>query len=443
MKTKVQLAGSVLLLGILAAALMQSLDARAQAPKDKASHDWPQWRGPNHDNVSTETGLLTSWPESGPKLLWTATEAGIGYSGPAIVGDRLYTLGGDEKNDFVIALDATNGMKLWSTSIGPYVRNGYGSGPRSTPSVDGERLYALSSSGQLACLTSDKGKKIWFVSLTNLGGSLPRWNYSESPLVDGDRVICTPGGSRGTMAALDKKTGRVLWRSKKLTDNAGYSSVVPTTVGGVRQYVQQTMKPGRNAGGGVAGVAAKDGRLLWYYFQRKYKTAVIPTPIVHDNHVYAAAGYGAADVLLKLTPDGDGTKAEQVYDEDAQRVMDNKHEGVVRVGDYVYGWSDRSGWTCQEFKTGKVMWKSRNLGKGSLTCADGMLYCYTEEDGTAALVEASPKSWQEKGRFTLPQQTQHREYRNNIWTHPVVANGKLYLRDQELIFCYDVKNAGR
>jgi outer membrane protein assembly factor BamB len=431
MKTKVQRAGRVLLLGMLSASLVPLLDAGAPAPK--RNNDWPQWRGPNHDNVSTETGLLKSWPEGGPKRLWTCKEAGIGYSGPAIVGDRLYTLGGDEKNDFVIAIDATDGKKVWSTPIGPYVRNGYGSGPRGTPSVDGDHLFALSSSGQLACLTSDKGTKVWSVSLTNLGGSVPRWNYSESPLVDGNQVICTPGGSRGSMAALNKRTGAVLWRSKQLTDPAGYSSAVPFIVGGVRQYAQLTMK-------GVAGVAAKDGRLLWYHANKKYRTAVIPSPIVHENSVYAVAGYGAGAVLLNLkSTDTGGIKAEQMYDEDAMRLMNNKHEGVVRVGDYVYGWSDNGGWTCQQWKSGKKMWQSRKLGRGSITCANGLLYCYSEDDGTAVLVEASPEGWQEKGRFTLPEQTKRREYRNNIWTHPVVANGKLYLRDQELIFCYQVK----
>ena len=398
--------------------------------------DWPQWRGPDRTNVSKETGLLKKWPEEGPKLLWTCSEAGIGYSGPAIVGDRLYTLGGDEKNAFVIAVDTRTGKKVWSTVIGPFQANPWGGGPRSTPTVDGEYLYALSAAGNLACLQMVNGKKIWSVSLTGgeLGGKRPGWNYSESPLVDGDQVVCSPGGSKGTLAALDKKTGKVLWRSKELTDPAGYSSSVPTTVGGVRQYVQLTMK-------GVAGVAAKDGRLLWYYPNRKYRTAVIPTPIVHDNHVYAAAGYRAGAVLLKLTPQGHGTKAEQLYDEDAMSVMDNKHEGVVLVGDYVYGWSDGSGWTCQELKTGKVMWQSRKLGRGSITCADGHLICYSEDNGTVVLVPASPDGWQEKGRFTIARQSElprPPNARNNIWTHPVVANGKLYLRDQELIFCYDI-----
>lgn len=436
MNTKMLLVGTLLLIGVVSLALMPVL--ADPAPALARNYDWPQWRGINHDNVATETDLLKSWPEGGPKLLWTFNDAGIGYSGPAVVGDRLYTMGGDETNDSVLAVDVGKGAKVWSTPIGPYVRNGYGSGPRGTPTVEGDYLYALSSGGVLACLKAKDGEKVWSVNLTGpsgLGGARPTWNYSESPLVDGEQVICTPGGSQGAMAALDKKTGAVLWRSKELTDPAGYSSPVPVTVGGIRQYVQLTMK-------GVAGVAAKDGRLLWYYRNSKYSTAVIPSPIIHENYVYAVAGYRAGAVLLKLTPDGNGTKAEQLYDQDAMRVMDNKHEGVVLVGDYVYGWSDRGGWTCQELKTGKLMWQSKDFGKGSLTSAGGMLYCYSEDTGAVALVAANPDGWREISRFTIPQQAKRRErvfYKNNVWTYPVIANGRLYLRDQDLIYCYQVK----
>ncbi|MGH7225421.1 MAG: PQQ-binding-like beta-propeller repeat protein, partial [Gemmataceae bacterium] len=425
MKTRTLLAGSVLLVGIVGL-------LAAPVPR-RPNHDWPQWRGPNHDNVSTESDLLKSWPASGPQLLWTFAAAGIGYSGPAIVGERLYTMGADEKNDFVLAVDVAKGKKVWAKPIGPYVRNRYGSGPRGTPTVDGDRVYALNSSGILACLKTTNGDKVWSVNLiADLGGGRPNWNYSESPLVDGDQVICTPGGGRGAMAALNKKTGEVLWRSKDLADPAGYSSAVPVVVGGVRQYVQLTMR-------GVAGVAAKDGRVLWYYPNKKYRTAVIPSPIVHDNYVYAVAGYGAGSVLLKLTPDGDATKAEQLYNDDAMRLMNDKHEGVVRVGDCVYGWSDNGGWTCQELTSGKKMWQSRGFGKGSLTSAGGKLYCYSEDKGTMVLADASPQGWHEISRFTIPRETKRREFRNNVWTHPVIANGRLYLRDQELIFCYKLK----
>ncbi len=401
--------------------------------------DWPQWRGPDRDNVSKETGLLKAWPEGGPPLVWTSEEAAIGYSGPAVVGNRVYTLGSDGKQDFAIALDAASGKKVWSAPIGPFVvhaNNRYGSGPRSTPTVDGEFLYALGAAGQLHCLKTVDGSEVWSVDLEkDLGGKRPTWYYSESPLVDGGQVVCTPGGSKGTLAALNKKTGKVLWRSKELTDPAGYSSVVPDEIGGSRQYVQLTMK-------GVAGVSAKDGKLLWYYPNPRYRTAVIPTAIVHDNYVYAVAGYGAGPVLLELTPDGARDRVKQLYDDAARRVMDNKHEGVVRVGDYIYGWSDaeRGKWVCQELKTGKEVWSSKKLGRGSITCADGCLYCYSENNGTCVLVPASPDGWTEKGRFTIPRHTARREFNNSVWTHPVVANGRLYLRDQELLFCFDVRD---
>jgi outer membrane protein assembly factor BamB len=403
-----------------------------------AAADWPQWQGPRRDNVSQETGLLKEWPSGGPHLVWTAESAGIGYSGPAVVGDRLYTLGADERQDLALAFDTTTGKKLWSTPVGPYVRNQYGSGPRSTPTVDGEYLYVLGSAGRLACLKAGDGALVWSVDLIGqLGGGKPYWNYSESPLVDGDQVVCTPGGARGTLAALDKKTGKVLWRSKGLTDPAGYSSCVLDETGDVRQYVQQTMR-------GTAGVSAKDGAVLWNQPNSYYKVAVIPTPIVHENYVYAVAGYGAGASLLELTRDGDAFKVRNLYDDDARRAMDNKHGGVVRVGDHVYGWSDHGNqWVCQEFKTGRPAWTSRALGRGSVTCADGCLYLYSEDKGTAVLALASPDGFSEKGRFVIPRQTSRREFNNNHWTHPVVANGKLYLRDQELLFCYDVKNGGQ
>lgn len=430
MKTK-------MLLALCLAALALPAEAAPAPERSATGSDWPQWRGPDRSNVSKEKGLLKSWPEGGPKLLWTAEEAGIGYGGPAIVGKRLYILGADEQQEYVHAFDTTSGKKLWSTAIGPFYRNRYGSGPRSTPTVDGDHLYALSARGHLNCLKTT-GEKEWTVQLAGaagLGGAVPTWGYSESPLVDGGQVVCTPGGARGSVAALDKKTGKVLWRSQDLKDPAGYSSIVLADVGGMSHYVQQTMK-------GIAGVSPKDGSTLWYFSQPKYRVAVIPTPIVHNNYVYVTAGYNAGCSLLELTPTSSGIEVKQVYSPASRQAMDDKHEGVLLFDGYVYGWTDsqRGAWICQDFKTGEEVWRSKKLGRGSECCADGHLYCYTEDRGTVALVQASPKGWEEKGRFTLPRHTaQKREFNNNIWTHPVVANGHLYLRDQELIFCYDVK----
>jgi outer membrane protein assembly factor BamB len=399
--------------------------------------DWPQWRGPDRSDVSRETGLLKRWPSGGPSLLWTYNAAGAAFSGPAVVGDRLYSMGQDDQAEFVFALDTQKGEKLWSTPFGSPYANGYGDGPRGTPTVDGDHLYVLGANGDLACLETATGTKRWSVNLMNgdLGGQQPHWGYAESPLVDGDQVVCCPGGPQGTMAAFDKKTGSLIWRSKELTDPAGYASIIIGEVGGIRQYMQTTMK-------GVAGVAAKDGKLLWHYLRDEgshpFRTAVIPTPIFHEHCVYVTAGYGAGCDLLRLSPNGDTITAEKVYENPN---MENKHGGVVLVGEHLYGWTDRgSAWICQDFKTGKTIWQSKALGRGSVTCADGRLYCYAENDGAVVLVEANPEKWKEAGRFKIPRETQiERKHSPSIWTHPVVANGRLYLRDQDLIFCFDVK----
>ncbi|HEV3203174.1 MAG TPA: PQQ-binding-like beta-propeller repeat protein [Gemmataceae bacterium] len=397
--------------------------------------DWPQWRGPDRNDVSQEAGLLKTWPAGGPKLLWTCSEAGLGFSGPAIVGNRLFTMGAKEDKEYVCALDVETGKKTWSTEVGNLLTDGRGDGPRGTPTVDGDVLYTIGGQGNLASIEIATGKKRWSKSLTkDLGGKTPTWGFAESPLVDGDRVVCSPGGSQGTLAALDKKSGKTLWQSKEVNDPAGYSSIIVAEVGGIKQYVQMTMK-------GVVGVAPEDGKVLWHYLQNSYRTAVIPTPIFHNNHVYATAGYGAGCDLLKLTPEGQKIKVEKVY---ANTNMVNHHGGVVLVGDHLYGYSDGKGWVCQEFKTGKNDWEEKGkLSKGCLTYADGNLYCYSERDGTVVLAEATPKGWKENGRFKIPKETELNRKRGQIWTHPVVANGRLYLRDQDLIFCFDVRNTAQ
>jgi outer membrane protein assembly factor BamB len=401
-----------------------------------AGADWPQWQGPERDNVSRETGLLKSWPRGGPQLLWTFDEAGNGYAGPAIVGDRLYLPGGDGKNEFVIAVDVNTGKKVWTSNIGSFYRNRYGSGPRGAPTVDGDAVVVLSAKGDLCCLDSHGGAKRWSISLTDpgVGGSIPVWGYSESPLVDGEQVVCTPGGSKGSLAAFDRHTGKVLWRSEGLSDEAAYSSIVVAEIGGVRQYVQQTMN-------GIVAVSPSDGKLLWRFPRKEYRTAVIPTPVIHEGLVYAVAGYGAGAALLKVDRLDGKFDVKNLYDDTARRVMDDKHGGVVAVGKDVFGWSDSGGgrWVCQDIRTGKAVWRSNALGIGSLTCADGHLYCYSEDDGTCVLVPASPADWKEDGRFTIPRHPTSREFANSVWTHPVVANGRLYLRDQQYLFCYDVK----
>lgn len=388
--------------------------------------DWPQWRGPNRDDVTKETGLLKQWPEGGPKRVWLSEDGGLGYSGFAVVKGRLVTIGARGEEEFLIALDANTGKGVWATSIGPKLGNKWGDGPRGTPAVDGDYVYALCGSGTLACVNFKDGKLVWKTTMQELGGKTPGWGYTESVLVDGDKVLCTPGGAKGTMAALDKKTGKVIWQTAEWTEGAQYSSIVPATINGKKQYVQLVMNT-------LAGVDAATGKVLWRSPFPQGKTAVIPTPIVKDNFVYITAGYGAGCKEIKIGADN------SVSDVFENKVMKNHHGGVVLVGDYLYGNADGPGLVCQDFKTGEEVWSSRMMSKGAVGYADGMLYCLEEGPGNVLLVEASPKGWNEKSRFKLDPQTQQRSPQGHIWTHPVISNGKLYLRDQELIFCFDVK----
>lgn len=386
--------------------------------------DWPQWRGPDRTGVSKETGLLQSWPAGGPKRLWLYEKGGNSYSGPAIVRGKLFTMGTRDGSEVLLSLDANTGKELWVTSLDGLLKNDWGDGSRGTPTVDGDFVYAMSGPGLLVCANVSDGKILWKQSMADLGGKIPQWGYAEAVLVDGDKVICTPGGSKGAVAALDKKTGKLLWQSAEFTDGAHYSSIVPADLNGTRQLIQRTEKS-------VVGISAKDGKLLWKT-AFPGRVAVIPTPIYHDGYVYVAAGYGAGCKLIKI---GANNEVTTVYE---NPLMKNHHGGVVLVGDYVYGHAD-PGWLCQNFKTGEEVWRHREFGKGAVTSAGGMLYCLEERSGTLMLVEASPKGWQEKGRFTLDPQTKIRSSRGAVWTHPVISNGKLYLRDQDLIYCYDVK----
>jgi outer membrane protein assembly factor BamB len=365
---------------ILAACLTASAAAAVPASAD----NWPQWRGADRSDVSKEAGLLKAWPAGGPKRVWMNKDAGLGYAGFAVVGDTLYTMGLRGEAEHLIALNVKDGSQKWSTVIGPVLKNGWGDGPRGTPTVDGEHVYALSGQGHVLCAKAADGAAVWKATMADLGGKTPIWGYTESVLVDADKVLCTPGGAKGAVAALDKLTGKVVWQSKGFTEPAQYSSIVPADVGGKRQYVQLTMSK-------VVGLDPATGGVLWTS-DWPGKTAVIPTPIVHGDHVYVTSGYGVGCKLIKLE---DGTKPSDVYQ---NTVMVNHHGGVVLVGDHLYGHSDKGGWTCQEFKTGKQVWaEPKKLGKGALTAADGMLVLQDEKAGQVVLIEASPAGVEREG----------------------------------------------
>jgi len=389
--------------------------------------DWPQWRGDSRRDHSPDKGLLAQWPQEGPKQVWSFNNAGSGYAGFAIAKDSLFTMGLRDGQEFLIAVNASTGKELWSSSAGQKYPNGWGDGPRMTPTVDGDRVFAIGGQGLLICVEAKNGKLIWSKNLvTDLGGQLQDWGYTESPLVVGDIVICTPGGPQGTLAGLDKSSGAVRWRTSGLTDKAQYSSPILIQHDGQPQVVQLVMNR-------FFGVSPKDGSVLW---KKDFpgRVAVIPTPIYEDGIVYVTAGYGVGCEAVRL---GTNNSIAPLY---SNKVMKNHHGGVVCVDGYLYGHSDGGGWVCQELKTGKEIWSHKGFGKGSVTYADGKLICLDERNGDVALVEASTQGWKELSRFKLAPLSSKRSPQGGIWPHPVVVNGRLYLRDQELLHCFNVKS---
>ncbi len=389
-----------------------------------ANADWPRWRGANFDDTSTEK-VLAEWPKDGPKQLWLNNDVGLGYSGYSIVGDTLYTMGARDVTEFVIAVDVKTGKEKWATEVGALLTNNWGNGPRATPTVDSGKVYAMSGKGNLVCVSADTGKEVWKVSMDSLGGKVPGWGYTESPLVDGNMVVCTPGGGQGTVAAFDKNTGTKVWQSADWTDPAQYSSIIPVTHNGGRQFIQLTMQT-------VAGVNATDGKVLWRS-EFPGKTAVIPTPIFNEGQVFVAAGYGVGCKSVQI---GEGNKVTELYN---NKDMVNHHGGVVLHKGNLYGFCEGKGWTCMDLKTGEVKWQEKKgLKKGAIHCCGDQLVLLEEDTGTVALIDASPGGWNERGRFTLSPQTTQRSKSGKVWTHPVIDGGKLFLRDQELLFCFDV-----
>jgi outer membrane protein assembly factor BamB len=388
--------------------------------------DWPQWRGQHRDGKSSDTQLLGAWPETGPKLDYKATGLGKAYAGISISGNRLYTMGDIDGASRVLALNAGDGKILWTAKVGAPGAPGWGgfAGPRCMPTVDGNFLFTVDQWGELVCLNAADGKEVWRKNFEkDFGSKRPEWGFAESPLVDGDKVIVTPGGPKGAIVALNKKTGEVVWRTADFTDEAQYSSLIAAKIDGVEQYIQLTMKS-------VVGVSPKDGAILWKT-ARKGNVAVIPTPIVDGNNIYVTSGYDMGCNLFKVTSSGGKFAVEQVY---INKNMMNHHGGVVKDGDYLYGHSDNKGLVCQNFKTGEIVWAEKEkVKKGCVSFADGKLIFREEESGAMILIEATPKAYVEKGRFNQPDRASEK-----AWPHPSIANGKLYIRDQDSLFCYDL-----
>ena len=404
-------------LALVSVVIFATVSLRAQS-----SYDWPQWGGPDRNGVSKETGLLKQWPQTGPSLAWSAAMLGAGYGSVAVVGDRVFVQGMRNRQSVVTSLSRANGAMGWVRIVGAAGENDRGSGPRSTPTIDGDRLYVLTENGDLACLRLADGSVVWQRNiLKEFGGHNIGWLISESPLVDGNLVIVTPGGRGAGMAALEKMTGKTVWITKELSDEAGYASPVVADVQGVRTVMTLTSEA-------AVGVRVSDGKLMWRYTSVANRTANITTPIYADNKVFFTSAYGTGGALLGLRASGQEVRMQEIY---FTREMQNHHGGVVLVNGYLYGFNNTI-LTCLEFATGKMMWRDRSVGKGSVTYADGHLYILGE-DNLVGLAEASPTGYREKGRFSIADRGLP------SWSHPVVSGGRLYIRNQGTLASYDVR----
>jgi outer membrane protein assembly factor BamB len=412
------------LLGCACGAILLSLAAHAG--------DWPQWRGPQRNGISSETGLLKEWPKQGPRLVWQAKDIGDGYAAPSVVGNRIYILSNRGlDNEFVAALSTQDGKQVWATTLGKVGNpNQMPSFPtaRSTPTVDGAVLYALGSDGDLACLETASGKIRWRKSLrADFGGHPGQWAYSESPLVDGNTLVVTPGGAQATLVALNKQTGETIWKSAVPGgDDAAYASVIVVEAGGHKQYVQFLAR-------GLVGVDAKTGQFLWRYDATGKGNTNIPSPVASRGYIYSSQSRGPG-ALVRLTAAGQGVAAEQVY---LERGLPNGGGGSVVIGATHYGTGDE-GLVAADWVTGKVIWQNAGTGGGAILHAENRLYIHGE-NGEVILAEVTPEAYREEGRFMPPDRPKRtRAAMEKAWAYPVLANGRLYIRELDSLWCYDV-----
>ena len=392
--------------------------------------DWPCFHGPKRDNLSAEKGLISAWPEDGPGLLWTASGIGHGYSTVSISGDRIFTAGMIDKQTYVMALDMS-GKKLWQKLNGqswqaterqswavPYA------GSRATPTVDGDTVYHLSDLGRLTAFDVRTGEEKWHIDIMEtFKAERPEYGYSESVLIHGEVLICCPAGEEGYIVALDKGTGRTLWANTDIKDAVGNCSVVIARIDDHQQVI--TLSASR-----ILSFDPNDGRLLWDYAFANDRENNVADAIISDSLVFASSGYGKGSILLQPKRQADGKFSVQpVW---TSELLDNHHGGVLLVDGFLYGAGHEArGWFCLDFKTGAKRWQTP--GKGSLTYADGQLYCF-DERGTMALVKATPDKYNQVGSFRLP-----RGGEGPYWAHPVVCGGRLYLRHSDQLYAYDIR----
>ena len=397
--------------------------------------DWPQWRGPNRDAKSNESGLLQSWPVDGPPLVWKTDELGEGYASVVVANGRLHTIGNEAGTIFAYALSESTGELLWKAKIGESSRHAM-----STPTIDGDYVYALDPDGELSCLHAVTGALEWHVDfMADFSGKLQSGRgYGESPLIDGKHLICTPGGDEAIVVALNKATGEVVWKMAAPTigdkggDGAAFSSIVKTRIDEIDMYVQLV-------GRGLIGIECTSGRYLWGYNDICADIVNIPTPVIYDDLVFSANGYNAGSVLLQLRPADEGTiEVREVY-RLAGNQFQNHHGGVVALEGKIFGGhgSNNGLPTCVDLISGEVLWKRRGPGVGSaaVVYADNR-FVFRYQNGVVALLAANEKGFSMKGKLQIPGAG------GDSWSHPVIANGALMLREQNSLYVHDIRDVG-
>ncbi|QDU20537.1 PQQ-binding-like beta-propeller repeat protein [Urbifossiella limnaea] len=431
------------LLPLAAGVLAVSVAAlSAQPPAAPGPTDWPQWRGPNRDGKSAETGLLKSWPKDGPPKLWTISGLGTGYSTPTVAAGMIFVMGTRDGKDCVIGLKESDGKALWFTPLDPTKNPNQNNGPGGSPTYHDGKLYAVSNVGTLAALDANTGRGLWTRSYTKeFGAGVPSWGFNDSPLVDGNKLICAPSGTKGAVAALNLKTGATVWTTllPQIGGGAGYSSPVKMTVGGIPTYVQLLGDKS-----GVVGVHADTGKLLWQYKEQGAigSVAQIPTPVIYENKVWVSCSYtkpgGAA--LLELSPVGKDKIEVKTIKTYEKPELNNHHGGMILVGKHVFfGHEQNKAFpACVDITTGEIAYKEEKMPPGTsgsvaITFADGRLY-YRFQNHVLALVEPDPTAFKMVSSFRLPEPSN-----KESWAHPVVANGKLYIRDQDKLHCFNLK----
>ena len=397
-------------------------DPASLASHPAAAGQWPQFRGPNRDGKSTETGLLRKWPKRGPKRVWTARGCGVGWASVAVADGRIHTAGSIGQATAVVAFDL-DGKRLWQADIGRAYSASY-PGARSTPTVDDGRVYALSPFGDVACLDAQTGRKLWAINLCQaFGGRRPTWAFAESLLVDGDRLICCPGGPSAGVVALDKRTGKRVWACGQAAGGAAYASPIAFDFAGRRHIVAMT-------GNAAVGIDAATGAFLWRHERPTAHRANVPTPIHHNGHVFLASGYGQGAELLKLRVHGARVTATPMW---KNAMFDNHLGGVVLVNGYFYGCDANGNWMCLDFATGRATYRVPGVRVGSVIYADGHLYCLAQDRGVVAMVQAVPKRYKAISAFAVPRANAQ------VWAHPAIAGGRLYIRYLDFLHAFDIK----